>query len=205
MNAASQVLQRMAERDPANWAQIRVAERAEVSPQVVSCWFAGTKKPAAEMRVKLRQLYQLDPSWWDQLPIGAPPPQPAPLQLPDVHPPRAVAQQVEYVAPSLDAPGSALDQVKQQCARLHRQLHDARHPEPPAVPADVATTLRLEAAYTKALKELAVLSKELGPADETKLVQTATFQALLDRVSSALKQWPDARAAVIKALSGDTH
>ena len=53
--------------------QVKIATDVGVSKVTVSQWISGDKRPGPPSRRKMRELYGIDPAWWDEKPVKASP------------------------------------------------------------------------------------------------------------------------------------
>ena len=155
-----------------------VAKAIGIAHQTVATWITTDARPGPEARRKLAATYGIPVASWD-VPPGGRVPAPKPPTSP-TDPPREV--------------GSSLEEARAHLLRCQRQRLDAEQGDDPKLVVQWAELER------KALDSVAKLRGDLSPADETRLTQTPRWAAVRGCVVEALRPYPDAQKAVVRAL-----
>ena len=190
--------------------QREASERLQISQQYLSSIVRGVKTPGPALRERFAlPPFGVDARLWqspraalrDPAEIREDPPTGIDLTRVNTaaHDPGSINPGADLIplGVDFDAAGAALAELKSLAARQRQACLDSADPMQGI---DATARSKLEAEYRRSLIDLAKLSHELGPADESKLTQTATFLALTDKLRDALRPFPAARQAVIEAL-----
>lgn len=151
-----------------------IASELGVSRQAVQQWLSGEKKPGTARRAGILQRYGVPEAAWDTPVAGA---MPEPVEPPD-------AGESKFDAEA---------RLRAQLARLDA-LRKAGGDLPPA------QRMRLESTETKCIELLGKMTGEGQEIGESRIVRLPAWRRIQESVISALRPWPAAAAAVVKAL-----
>lgn len=161
-------------------------------PRVIARWETGVDEPSYEFKGRLEAAYNL-PAWaWAEPPRtgfaaeGGEPPQA----------PKATAADIT----TDDA--DSIDLINAQLQRVAADIDDIRSNTLGGV--NYQEIGRLEKLYTSILERRAVIKGQLRSIEENRLARTETFRGYVKRVVTALRDYPEARTAVLAALEGET-
>lgn len=177
-----------------------IAEKLNVSREMVRQWRAGKKLPAAENRDALFQAFGIPVEAWDQAPAkpgeGRPQrPAKEPSKSPSKPSPKAAAKALRTAEEAEEQASEKLDaeaRLRAQIARL-----DAMRK------AEVSPTalIKIERLETQALKELSRITGESSQISEDTIVRHPAFRRILEAITEAIEPCPKCVIAVDEALA----
>ena len=160
--------------------------------RVVARWVEGLEIPSVNHQAALEGCYNL-PTWAWYAPAESggyalPPPPP---------PPTGAASEVS--GPQAES----LDLLNAQLRRVAQDIDAVRGNTLGGV--NYAELSRLEKLYTSIVEKRAIVSGQLKAIEENRLARTETFRAFVRKAVESLREFPEARDAVIRAFGGDTE
>jgi transcriptional regulator with XRE-family HTH domain len=187
-NAAQRLL--CALRDADEFVPKGLARETGILYETLLGYLNDGKIPRATHQKILSERFDIEPSWWSR-------------GWDDLDEPEVADEDDESEDDAHDDafvedfdfsdPDAASKAIEAQCTRLRRDIRKARDPRNLF---ESTSVVKLEAEYRRACQDLAKLRHELGPADENKMVRTATFQRFKQRLLAALEQHPEVWDAV---------
>lgn len=194
--------------------QAATAKECGITQQLLSELIRGASRGSPATRAKLaKPPLEIDVRFWDLPPSvldpdpdetprpTTPPNTPAPTSpVSPAFDPLALNMPEPVQPVDLTAPGAALVELQ---ALANRQRAAAIAAAEIGSGVEPTQRVRLESDLRRTLETLAKITHELGPADESKLSQTATFLRFCNKVLDALADYPDARDAVAAVFAGD--
>lgn len=161
-----------------------VAAELGVTRQAVQAWIAGDKAPSAARRSAAEKRYGVPVDAWDR-PAG--------------HPKPVVV--VEAVAadasPAVGGSYDAEQRLRAQLTRLDKLRADGEREDADLPP---QARLRLEVTMLRCTEALARFTGEGQEIGESRIVRLPAWRRIQDAIVVALRPWPDAAVAVMKAL-----